>query len=47
MPILMVALIALGAFGAIGILLSLAVILEHRKDKTAAVEVKATAGKPI
>jgi hypothetical protein len=47
MPILMVALIALGAFGAIGILLSLAVILEHRKEKSTALEGKASAGKPV
>jgi hypothetical protein len=32
MPILMIAVVALGAFGAIGLLLALAVILE-RKDK--------------
>ncbi len=31
MPILMVALIALGAFGAIGLLLALAVSLEQKK----------------
>ena len=31
MPILMLALIALGAFGFIGLLLVLAVSLEHRK----------------
>ena len=31
MPILMVALIALGAFGVIGLLLVLAVSLEHKK----------------
>lgn len=36
MPILMVALIALGAFGAIGVLLASAVILEQRnKEKVA------------
>ncbi len=36
MPVLMVALIALGAFGAIGVLLASAVILEQRnKDKAA------------
>lgn len=36
MPILMVALIALGAFGAIGILLGLAVILERNGKHVAA-----------
>jgi hypothetical protein len=35
MPILMVALIALGAFGAIGFLLAMAVIFEQ-KEKTVA-----------
>lgn len=36
MPVLMVALIALGAFGAIGVLLASAVILEQRnKEKVA------------
>jgi hypothetical protein len=36
MPVLMVALIALGAFGAIGVLLASAVILEQRnREKTA------------
>ena len=36
MPVLMIALVALGAFGAIGILLASAVIFEHRnKNKPA------------
>jgi hypothetical protein len=35
MPILMVALIALGAFAAIGILLGSAVVLEHRSKRKA------------
>lgn len=45
MPILMVALIALGCFGAIGILLSLAVCLE-RRGKNAHDE-KVPAGKTL
>lgn len=46
MPILMVAILALAAFGAIGILLAAAVILEHRsKQKQArAMETGALAG---
>jgi hypothetical protein len=35
MPILMVALVALGAFAAIGILLGSAVVLEHRSNRKA------------
>ncbi len=45
MPILIVALIALGCFGAIGILLSLAVFLE-RRGKSAADD-KVPAGKTL
>jgi hypothetical protein len=36
MPILMVALVALSVFGVIGVLLLIAVMLEHRKIKTEA-----------
>jgi hypothetical protein len=36
MPILMVALLALSVFGVIGLLLLIAVILEHKKIKTEA-----------
>ncbi|MGB9074072.1 MAG: hypothetical protein WCC22_15655 [Terriglobales bacterium] len=32
MPILMVALVALGVFGLIGLMLALAATLEHKKD---------------
>jgi membrane associated rhomboid family serine protease len=47
MPILMLALIALGAFGAIGGLLALAVILEHHKATDVSLPPKLPAGKPV
>jgi hypothetical protein len=50
MPILMVALLALAAFGAIGILLATAVILEQRSKKRqgSGIEAHAVSGpKPV
>jgi len=43
----MVALVALGAFGAIAVLLALAVILEHRKGKDLSAQQKAAMRKPV